>query len=259
VPSASSSVHPTAVVHAGALIEEGADIGPYAVIGPQVVIRNGAVVGAHAVLEYAEIGPGCRIFPGAFVGLAPQDTGYQGQESRVIVGARTVVRECVTIHRSKFEGGTTRVGERCMLMAYSHVAHDCRLGNEVLMANSTSLGGHVEVGDGAFISALIAVHQYSRIGRLTMISGGTIVTQDIPPFCMAQGDRAALYGLNLVGLKRAGFDPQSIAVLKAAYKTAFSSGLSLREAVKALDTSVDPNVKCFAEFLKTTKRGVTRP
>jgi UDP-N-acetylglucosamine acyltransferase len=259
LPSAGSSLHPTAVIDPGALIEEGADIGPYAIIGPEVTIRAGARIGPHAVLEYAEIGPDCQVFPGACVGTAPQDTGYKNQKSRVFIGAGTVLREYVTVHRSKFEGGETRVGARCMLMAYSHVAHDCRLGDAVIMANGTCLGGHIEVGDGAFISGLVAAHQYVRIGRLVMVSGGSIITQDIPPFCTAQGDRAELYGLNLVGLKRAGIPLKSITALKTAYKTIFVSGLTLRDALAELEPASDPRVQEFLEFLKTSKRGFCRP
>ena len=259
MPQTSSSIHPTAVIDPGARIEEGAEIGPYAVIGQEVVVRAGTVVGPHAVLEYAEVGPDCRIFPGACVGTAPQDTGFKNQKSRVTIGAGTVIRECVTIHRSKFEGGQTRIGERCMLMAYSHVAHDCLIGNDVMIANCATLAGHVQVGDSAFLSGLIGIHQYVRIGRLVMIGAGAMVPQDIPPFCTAQGDRARLVGLNLVGLKRAKLSPASVAAVKGAYKTVFSSGLLLKDALEKLEGSSDPAVRQFVEFLKGSKRGVCRP
>lgn len=259
MPSLSPSIHPTAVIHPGSVVEEGAEIGPYAVLGPGVVIGSGASVGAHAYLEYAEIGPESRVFPGSFVGMPPQDVGYRNQPSRVVVGGGTVIREGVTIHRSKYEGGVTRIGERCMLMNYAHVAHDCVLGDAVVVANQTAIAGHVQIGDGSFVSGLVGVHQFARIGRLVMIAAGSMVSQDIPPFCLARGDRARLYGLNLVGLRRAGFGAAARNALKQAYQTVFASGLSLEAALEALPASSDPGVREFAEFIRASKRGVCRP
>ena len=252
-------IHPTAVVDPGAQLDDDVEIGPYAVIGPKVAVRSGASIGAHAIVEYADIGPDCRIFPHAFVGTAPQDTSYQGEDSRASVGAGTVIRECATVHRSKHEGGVTKIGERCMLMAYSHVAHDCRLGQGVMMANYTGLAGHVEVGDFAFLSALIGVHQHVRIGTLVMISAGSMVGQDIPPLCIAQGNRASLFGLNVIGMRRAGFDSKTISLLKWAYKTLFSSGFDLKEALEKISAHSDPHVQQMAEFIKGSKRGLCRP
>lgn len=259
MPSKNLLIHSTAVIDPGALIEEGVEIGPYVVIGPEVVVRTGAKIGAHTVLEYAEIGHDCRISPGAFVGTPPQDTSYKDQKSRVVVGAGTVIRECVTIHRSKYEGGITRIGEQCMLMAYSHVAHDCVIGKNVAIANHTALAGHVQVGDSAFLSGLIGIHQFVRIGTLAMIGAGSMVPQDIPPFCTAQGDRARLVGLNLVGLRRAGLKTSSVTAIKSAYKTFFLSGLDQKSALAQISPSTDPHVKELTDFIQASKRGVCRP
>lgn len=254
-----SLIHPTALLHSDTHLEDEVEVGPYAVIGPRVTIGKGTIIGPHAIVEYADVGPHCRIFPHAFVGTAPQDMGYRGQESRVIMGGGSVIRECATVHRSKLEGGVTRIGEKCMLMAYSHVAHDCQLGNGVIMANYTGLAGHVEIGDSTFLSGHIGVHQYVRIGKLVMISAGSMVGQDIPPFCTAQGDRAYLFGLNLVGLRRAGFTASRITTLKSAYKTLFLSGLGLEEALQKTAAMNDLHIQSMVEFIRGSKRGICRP
>jgi len=252
-------IHPTSVIHPETRLEKNVTVGPYAVIGPKVTLRHGASIGAHAIVEYAEVGSRCQIYPHAFVGTAPQDLNYHGEESGVIVGDETVVRECATVHRSNHEGGLTTIGQRCMLMAYSHVAHDCTLGNAVIMANYTGLAGHVTIGDSAFLSGHIGVHQFVRIGKFVMISAGSMVGQDIPPFCTAQGDRASLFGLNLVGLRRAGLKSSDVSLLKTAYKTLFLSGLTLESALEKLKLESNENVKHLVDFIQVSKRGVCRP
>ena len=236
------------------------EIGPYAVIGEGVRLGDGVRIGAHAFIEHAELGARVRVFPSAVIGTPPQDTKYQGEPTRAIVGEDTVLREFVTIHRGSKATGITRLGRGCYLMAYAHVAHDCELGDEVTMANGATLGGHVEIGAGAVLSALLAVHQFCRIGRLAMVGGGAMVVQDIPPFTVAQGDRARLAGLNLVGLRRRGFAANTVAAIKAAYKTVFLNGLLLEEALVQLEAApAVPEVAEFAAFLRGTKRGVCRP
>ncbi len=256
-----SGMHPTAVIDPSAKIAPGVSIGPYAVIGPETEIGAGAWIGPHAVVEYASIGENCRLHPHAFVGTEPQDLKFKGERTRVKIGARTAIRECVTVHRGTAASGLTTVGEDCLLMAYSHVAHDCVLANNVILANAATLAGHVDVGQGAFIGGLSAVHQFSHIGAGAMIGGGSMVPNDVPPFCMVQGDRAKVMGLNVVGLRRRGTSRENLSILKAAYKTLFFSGLALKEAVAAIEKGTRPaEIEVFLEFLRNvSNRGLCRP
>lgn len=259
--SAETRVHPTAIVHPTARLGVGVEIGPYAVIGPEVQLGDRAWVGPHAVVEYADVGAECRLHPHAFVGTEPQDLKFKGEKTRVRVGTRTHVRECVTIHRGTSAAGETVVGSNCLLMAYTHVAHDCVLADNVIMANVATLAGHVEVGLGAFIGGLSAIHQFVRIGAGAMIGGGSMVAADVAPFCLVQGDRAKTAGLNVVGLRRRGTSRENLAALKAAYRTVFSKGLPLQEAVAEIARSPrPPEVELFLDFVrKTGSRGLCRP
>lgn len=255
-------IHETAIVHPGARIEEGVEIGPYAVIGEHVSIGTGTTVGPHAVIEgWTEIGRDNRIFQFASVGAIPQDLKFHGEKSTLRIGDRNTIREFVTIHLGTEDGGgETRIGDDNLLMAYSHVAHDCRVGNEVILANGATLAGHVEVEDHAILGGLSAIHQFTRIGCHAMISGGAMVAQDIPPYTIAQGDRAKTVGLNLVGLKRRGFSPEVMRELKEAYKLVFRSGLRVEEALKRIgdDLAQSPELEVFVRFIKNSERGIAR-
>jgi UDP-N-acetylglucosamine acyltransferase len=253
-------IHPTAVVHPSACIDPSAEVGPFAVIGPETIIGPGCVVGPHCVVEYATLGRENRLVASCFVGGPPQDLGYKGEPTRLVMGDRNLVREGVTLNRGTKATGETRIGSGCLLMALSHVAHDCRVGNNVIMANATGLAGHVQVGDGAILSTVIGVHQFVRIGRLAMISAGSMVGKDVPPFCTAQGDRAGLRGLNLVGLRRSGLAPQAIRAIKNAYAALFNAGLRLEEAAAQLrDAGPTPEVAEMLDFISQGKRGILRP
>ncbi len=257
---ATPRIHPTAVIHPSAELAAGVEIGPYAIIGPEVRIGAGAWVGPHAVLEYATIGPGCKIHPHAFVGTPPQDLKYKGEKTRVEIGARTVVRECVTVNRGTSASGVTRVGENCLLMAYSHVAHDCVLGNNVIIANVGTLAGHVTVGDDVVMGGIVAIHQFVRIGAGAMLGGGSMIASDVAPFCMTHGNRAVIVGLNVVGLRRRGLSREALSALKAAYRTVFLSNLNLQEAMARVGQGpLTPEVKTFLEFLEKPTRGLCRP
>lgn len=253
-------IHQTAIIDKSAEIDRDVEIGPYASIGKEVIIKNGTRIGAFSVIEYAEIGKNCKIFSSAFIGTAPQDLKYKGEKTKLIMGDNCIVRECATLNRGTSAHGFTEIGSGCMFQAYSHVGHDCVVGNGVIMSNAATLAGHVEIGDSAIISGLVAIHQFVRIGRFAMISGGAMVVLDIPPFCQAQGDRAKLFGLNIVGLKRHGFDEKKISEIKSAYKTIFNSGLTVAEAMDQIDAS-NPlkEAKEFVDFIKNSKRGITRP
>ena len=190
-------IHPTAVIHATAKIDPTVQIGPYAVIGEGTVLGPRVTVGPHAVVEFADVGEGCRIFSGAYVGTAPQDLKYRGESTRLILGPGCTVREAVTLNRGTAATGVTKIGARCLFMAYSHVAHDCIIGNEVILANSVAVAGHCEVGDWTILGGMVGLHQFVRVGKLAMIGAGAMVPLDIPPYALAWGDRARLSGLKL--------------------------------------------------------------
>jgi len=217
-------VHPTAVVDAAARLGDNVRIGPFCVVGPDVVLGDGVELKSHVVVEgRTRLGDGVRVYPFASLGHAPQDLKYSGEPSALVVGAGTVVREHVTMNPGTEGGGMlTEVGENCLVMVGAHVAHDCRLGNHVILANNATLAGHVRVGDFAILGGLSAVHQFVRIGEHAFIGGMTGVEQDVIPYGMVTGERGHLSGLNLVGLKRRGFDREAIHALRAAYRTLFN-------------------------------------
>lgn len=256
------NIHPTAVVHPKAQIAEGVEIGPYSVIGEHVTIGRDTKVGSHVLIEgWTTIGERNHIFSFSSIGTPPQDIGYRNEQTELIIGNDNVIRECATIHRATTkEDRKTVIGDRNFLMAYSHVAHDCKLGNNIIMANSVALGGHIIIEDHAILGGIVAVHQFVRIGAYAIIGGQSAVSQDIPPYVSAAGNRAKLYGLNIVGLKRKGFSDEVINTLKKAYKIIFRSGLTQDEALmKAMDEFPDSvEVRHMVEFIRNSRRGVTR-
>jgi UDP-N-acetylglucosamine acyltransferase len=221
--SAGAFIHPTSVVARGAEIGAGVRIGPFCVLGADVVVEDGAELVSHVVLDgHARIGPDAVLYPFCTVGLPPQDLKYKGEPTRCEIGARTQVREHCTIHRGTVTGpGITRVGSDCLLMAVVHVAHDCTLGDGVIVANNVVMGGHVTIGDHAVIGGAAALHQFVRIGRAAMIGGVSGVEGDVIPFGSVIGNRARLTGLNVIGLKRRGFDKTQIQRLRAAFRSLF--------------------------------------
>lgn len=255
-------IHPTAIVSPGARLAENVSIGPYAVIGEHVVIGSGTTVAAHVVIEgWTEIGCDNQIFQFSSIGAAPQDLKYSGEETRLQIGDRNRIREFTTLNRATAEGGgVTRIGSDNLFMAYSHVAHDCIVHDRVILANGATLAGHVEVESAAILGGLAAVHQFCRIGCHTMISGGAMVAQDIPPYTVAQGDRAKTMGLNLIGLKRRGFPEETIRGIKKAYRLIFRSGLRLEEALQKIaeDIQHTPELDHFVTFIKDSQRGIAR-
>ncbi len=255
-------IHPTAVVDPSARIGQGTEIGAYAYVGPQVVIGDNCRIFHHANIEkMTTIGEGSRIWPFASVGGDPQDLKYQGEPTRLEVGRNVMIREFATLNRGTEEGGgVTRVGDDCLLMAYSHVAHDCQLGRGVILANSATLAGHITVEDHVSIGGLVAIHQFCRIGRHCFVGGLSGVAQDLPPFTLCEGNRAKSRGLNLVGLKRAGFSAQSIEALKQAYRIIFRTRTPLKQALEQVRQEVPqlPEVVHLLDFFKDSQRGVAR-
>jgi UDP-N-acetylglucosamine acyltransferase len=254
----SLKIHPSAIVNKNAKLGENVEIGPFCVIGEDVEIGDGTLVGPNCVIEHCQIGKNNRFTAFVTAGTPPQDYAYKGEKKKLIVGDNNIFREGVSLHRG-CKTDFTQIGNGCMLMAYSHVGHDCRLGNNVIIVNSTGLAGHVEIGDKAFISGLCGIHQFVKIGTMVMLGAGSMVSHDIPPYALAQGDRAKLVGLNVVGMRRNQISRDAMKALREAYKTMFLNGLSLEAAVKELQNSEFEEVKNFAEFCKNSERGVARP
>ncbi len=256
-----SGIHPTAIVHPKAELDPTVSVGPFAVIGEGVRIDRAVSVGSHAVIEGpTEIGEGCVIHPFASLGQPPQDLKYRGEPTRLKIGRRNTFREFVTFHRGTAQGGgETVIGDDNFFMAYVHVAHDCHVGSHVIMANTATLGGHVTVGNYAIVGGLVGVHQFVRIGGYVMIGGGAIVTQDIPPFVNAAGNRARMYGLNLIGLKRRGFSKEAISALKVAYRLLFrSAGLTLNQRTEQARERAGsfPEAEQMIAFVEASERGI---
>jgi UDP-N-acetylglucosamine acyltransferase len=255
-------IHPTAIGHSGAHLTEDVEVGPFSIIGEHVTIGKGTVIGPHVVIEgITTIGEKCRIFQFASIGANPQSFKYKGENTRVIIGDENIIREFVTIHKgTPYGGGVTSVGNNNFIMAYSHIAHDCLLGNGVVMANAATLAGHIEIGDYSIIGGLTAIHQYVRIGCYAMLGGATAATMDIPPYVCAVGNRARLYGLNIVGLKRHGFSSETIGKLKKTYRIFFRSLLTLKEALAQVEKEgLDgEEVEYFIKFIQSSKRGICR-
>ncbi|MFL5292160.1 MAG: acyl-ACP--UDP-N-acetylglucosamine O-acyltransferase [Myxococcales bacterium] len=255
-------IHPTAVVDRHAELDSSVEVAPYAVIGPKVKIGPRTRVGPHAVIEGdTTIGADNVVFQFASIGAIPQDLKYAGEQTKVVIGDGNQFREFITVHLGTTAGGgVTRIGNRCLMMANSHVAHDVQLGDGCVLANSTALGGHVIVEDRVIFGGLSGVHQFTRVGRLAFISGGAMVTQDVPPYCTVHGNRAEVVGVNTVGLTRAHFDEQAISRVKAAYKAMFRAKMGLREALAHVRAEYGghPEIDHFVSFLEGTQRGIAR-
>jgi len=255
-------IHPTAIVHPAARLAKDVEVGPYAIIGEHVSIGSGSKVGAHAVIDgWTEIGENNQIFHLSSVGGIPQDLKYKGETTWLRIGNGNIIREFATLHPGTVTGDNeTTIGDGNMFMAYCHVAHDCHVGNHVIMANGSTLAGHVLVEDHAILGGLSAVHQFTRVGESAMLSGGSMVGQDVPPYTIASGDRAELKGLNLVGLKRRGFADETIASLKRAYKILVRSELRVDEALARIRNELPPSAELqhFVEFVEKSERGICR-
>jgi UDP-N-acetylglucosamine acyltransferase len=255
-------IHPSAIIDPKAEIDNDVEIGPYTVISDNVSIGSGTVIGPHVtVAPYVSIEPDCHIFQFASVGAPPQAVKFKGEKTYVKIGRGTVVREFVTINRgTAFGTGITQIGENNLLMAYCHVAHDCQTGREVILANNATLAGHIVIGDYVTIGGLVAIHQFVTIGEYAYVGGKSAVPKDIPPYVIASGDRAKLYGLNRVGLKRHGFSESAITALKKVYRIFFRYGITLNEAIERTQAEVDhlPEVVNFINFIKSSQRGITR-
>ena len=255
-------IDPRAIVSAQAEIDADVEIGPYSVIGPGVSIGKGTWVGPHAVINGpTRIGRDNKVFQFASIGDAPQDKKYRGEPTRLEIGDRNVFRECVTVNRgTTHDRGVTRIGNDNLLMSYAHVAHDCQLGDQIVMANCATLGGHVEVGDWVIFGGLSAVHQFTKIGAHCFIGNNAAVTRDVPPYVMAIGQPAVPHSVNSEGLKRRGFTPAQILNIRRAYRTLYRSGLKLAEALERLDAVAreQPEIAPFVSFIRRSSRSIVR-
>lgn len=259
-------IHPTAIIDPDASLGEKVEVGAYAVVGPRVTLGDGCRIGSHAVIEsHVKVGKGTRVFSYASIGAPPQDLKFAGEETWVEIGDGCTIREYVTVNRATAGGGgVTRVGNGVLLMAYCHVAHDCLIGDRVIMANAASLAGHIDIGQGAIIGGLVGVHQFVRIGSFSIIGAMSGIGRDIPPYVTAAVTRgikgSGLFGLNLIGLKRNRFPAETISELKKAYRILFRSGLTLQDALARAEaeTAPVPEVLHFLDFIRSSKRGVQR-
>lgn len=254
-----SHVHPTALVDPAAELGVGVEVGPFAIVGPGVIVGDGCRLGPRVTLERnVRLAAGVKIGEGSVLGGPPQDFKFKDEETWVEIGEETVIREYSTVNRGSAATGRTVVGARCFLMSYVHIAHDCRLGDHVIIANGTQVAGHVTIHDHANLSGLNAIHQFVTIGSYAFIGGCTRVNQDVPPYVKAVGNPMELFGLNSIGLQRAGFDAQAIAGLKRAYRLFFNSDLNLTQAVERarIDLPDLPEIGRFVTFIESSGRGV---
>src|SRR5215216_2984490 len=253
------SIHPASIISQSAQLGLNVSVGPYAIIERDTAIGDGTEIRSHAVIKrYTVLGTDNVVYESAVLGGEPQDLGFSEAESYLRIGARNSIREGVTMHRGTQPGSVTSVGSNCFIMAYAHVAHNCRLGDRVIIANNVALAGHVEIEDQAFISGGVVVHQFCRIGRLAMIGGNSKIVQDCLPFVITDGVPGRACGLNIIGLRRAGFKSSEIQKLKEAYRIMLRSGLALEQALSRMSDLGDALVDQVVEFARAGKRGFSR-
>ena len=252
-----SNIHPTAIIDPSAKIDPSTVVGPYTVIGADVQIGKNNHIGPFCVIENTTMGDNNELIASCFVGVKPQDLSYKDEHTRVVMGNGNKIRECVTIHRSTFVGKPTTLGNNNLLMANSHLAHDVQMGNNCIIANSTGIAGHVIIEDRVVMSGMVGVHQFSRVGTMAMVSGGAMVPLDVPPYCIAQGERARLVGLNIVGMRRSGMERSAMFEIKRAFKLMFRSGKRLEEAMAELEAAPHcKEVQHLIDFCRASERGV---
>ncbi len=251
-------IHKSAIIDDGAIIKEDVEIGANVVIGKDVIIEKGVNIGANSHIEYATIGEGTKIAPFAAIGGEPQDLGYKGEKTGVIIGKNCWIREFATVNRGSGENTYTKIGDKCLLMAYTHVAHNCILENEVIMANGATIGGHTTVGYGAWLGGMSVYHQHVRIGEMAIISGASATRLDILPYAKSEGLPAVACGVNAIGLRRKGVDKISIDAIHKAIRILKSPEYNTTQAIEVIQKEVETNeyVNKMIEFIKSSKRGV---
>jgi len=253
-------IHPTAIVSPKAKIGVNVKIGPFSIIEDHVEIGDNTEIYSNVkIKDFTSIGSDCKIYEGAVIGNIPQHLGFKGEETYVKIGNNVTIREYCTIHRgTSFDDGITKIDDNTYLMAYVHIAHDCKVGHDTILANAVTLAGHVKIGNYVFVGGLTPIHQFCRIGDYAMVGGASAVDKDVPPFTRASKNHVLLYGLNLVGLKRRGFKPEQIKLIKEAYRILFRKSPTLSEGIKEVEEKLPltPEIKLLLDFVKTTKRGI---
>ncbi len=255
-----TAIHPTAIIDNGGVLAEDVCVGPYSIIGPGVVIGRGTKIGPRVLIEKeTKIGSYCGVHAGAIIGTDPQDLKFEGENTELTIGDRTIIREYVTINRGTGVTGKTQIGSDCLLMAYVHVAHDCHIGDHVILANAVNMAGHVNIDDHVTVGGITPIHQFVRIGKHAFIGGGSRVNKDVPPFVRAVGNPLILSGLNSVGLSRHGVPEDIRMELKRAYRIFFRSDLDISNAIERARSELKPypEVQDFIEFIEESKRGIT--
>lgn len=255
-------IHQTAIIDKKVQLGENVDIGPYVIVKGNVEIGDGTVIDAHVYIDgRTKVGKNCHIYAGAVIGTSPQDVGYKGDQSSVIIGDDNVIREYVTIHRSKHRNGITSIGNENFFMGSVHIAHDCKIGNKVVIVNYSAATGHVVIEDSAFVSGMVGIHQFVRIGTMAMIGGMSKITQDVPPYIMVDGHPAKPYGLNRVGLVRNKVSQNARAELKKAYKILYGKNTAIDKAISVIKDELDlslPEIRHFVDFIESSKRGICK-
>ena len=252
---------PLSFIHPQAKIANNVVVEPFVTISKNVEIGQGTWIGSNVcIMEGSRIGENCRIFPGSVIGAIPQDLKFDGENSEAIIGNNTTIRECVTINRGTNYSGKTEIGQNCLIMAYSHIAHDCKISNNAIIVNSVQLGGHIEVGEWAIIGGLSAVHQYVKIGKHSMISGGALVRKDVPPYTKAAREPLSFVGINSVGLRRRGFESEKIIEIQNIYRTIFQSKLNNTQAIDKLEAEfpVSKERDEIIDFIRDSGRGIMK-
>ena len=255
------TIHPLAVVEPGAELGADVSIGPFCQVGSNVRLGDRVKLRSHVNVEgHTTLGAGCEVWPFASVGGKTQDLKYKGGAPRLVVGESTAIRECATLNCATFDGGETRVGSKCLVMAYCHVAHDCIVGDRVVMANNATLAGHVIIEDDAIIGGLTGVHQFVRVGRMSILGGFTKAVKDVPPYMMADGDPLKIFGPNKLGLERHGVSEETQKALKEAYKIVFRTDLTVAKALERIEAELAPapEVRNFVDFIRKSERGISK-
>ncbi|HBR29603.1 MAG TPA: acyl-[acyl-carrier-protein]--UDP-N-acetylglucosamine O-acyltransferase [Firmicutes bacterium] len=255
-------IHETALVHAGARLGKNIVIGPYAIIGENVELGDGCIVGSHVVIDgWTKLGTNNKVYHGASVGVEPQDLKFKGEKSFLFIGDDNTIRENVTISRgTEGGGGETRIGNHNLFMAYSHVAHDCQVGNNIVLANCSALAGHVTVEDRVTIGGLSGIHQFTKIGKMSMLGACTKIVKDVPPFIIVDGNPARVAGINIVGLRRNDILPETRDEIKRAYRILYRSNLSIEQAIEKMEHELQGTAEIdhFIRFLRSAERGICR-
>jgi len=255
------SIHPLAVVDAAAELGADVTIGPFCMVGPHVRLGDGVKLRSHVSVDgHTTLGAKCEVWPFASLGGKTQDLKYKGGAPKLIVGDQVVIRECATLNCATFDGGETRVGSNCLIMAYCHVAHDCVVGERVIMANNATLAGHVTIEEDAILGGMAGVHQFVRIGRMCILGGVTKAVKDVPPYMIADGDPMRIFGPNKVGLARHGVSPETQKLLKQAYKIVFRTDLTTAKALERIEAELElvPEIMGFVEFIRKSERGIAK-